>query len=247
MGLLNEFSIQLYSVKDETAKDFAGTLRRVAGIGYTGVEFAGYGDVSAKEMKSLLDECGMKSVGSHVGLVRLTDFLDEEIEYNATIGTKYIICPWSEIKNREETLRLAQTLAPVAEKVAKAGMKFAYHNHAHEFDFDGEERLLDILFENSDKSKMLMELDLYWTAYAGVDIEDYISKNRDICKLVHLKQIKDMESKKFVDLEDGAIDYKSIITAALSYGVKEFVLEQEEFEVSPYVSLERNFKYILSL
>ena len=58
MGLLNEFYIQLYSVREELAKDFPGVLRKLGKMGYTGVEFAGYGGYSATELKKLLDECG---------------------------------------------------------------------------------------------------------------------------------------------------------------------------------------------
>src|SRR5579875_3797458 len=63
-----QVALQLYTVRDETGRDFAGTLRQVAEMGYAGVEFAGYGDLSAQAMRSLLAETGLQAVGSHVGM-----------------------------------------------------------------------------------------------------------------------------------------------------------------------------------
>ena len=80
--------LQMYT-RDETAQDFRGTLRKVAELGYEGVEFAGYGDIPAEEMKTLLQELGLKAIGSHVGLHLLRADLQKEIDYLKTIGAKY--------------------------------------------------------------------------------------------------------------------------------------------------------------
>jgi sugar phosphate isomerase/epimerase len=69
--MTNIIALQLYTVRDETAKDFKGTLRAVAEIGYHGVEFAGYGGLDSQELAALLSEYGLKTVGSHVGLALL--------------------------------------------------------------------------------------------------------------------------------------------------------------------------------
>lgn len=86
--------LQLYTLRDATAQDFEGTLRKVAAMGYEGVEFAGYGDIKAEDMRDLLQELNLKAIGSHVGLHLLEGNLDEEIAYLQTIGAKYAICPW---------------------------------------------------------------------------------------------------------------------------------------------------------
>ncbi len=247
MSLLKEFSIQLYAVREETAKDFLGVLDKLGEIGYTGVEFAGYGGIDADVMKKALDKNGIKSVGSHVMLERLEDEFDAEVAYNTTLGTKFIVCPYAVIKNREETLQLAERLNVVGDKLSKAGFRFGYHNHHHEFVKDGDEYLLDILFNNVDKSKVFMELDMYWVSYAGVDALDYLSKNAGTVKLLHLKQIKDFESKKCVDLNEGVLDFSEIIKKGLQYGVEDFILEQEEFAISPFVSVKNGFEHIMSL
>jgi len=247
MPLLDQFSIQLYSVRDVMENDYKGALKKLAAMGYTGVEFAGYGGLSAHEMKDVLESNKLKPVGSHIGLEGLTKHLDEEIAYHKILGTEYIICPYSAIKTKEDTLELAKTLSPVAAKVTDAGFKFAYHNHAHEFAesaINGGEYLLDILFENL-PPQAIMELDIFWAAHAGVEPLAYMEKHKNRLKLLHVKQID--KDKHCVDLDQGILDFKNIITRAKSQGVQHFILEQEAFAVSSMVSVKNDIDYIMSL
>src|SRR5690242_1665193 len=89
----SSIALQLYTVRDETARDFRATIREVARIGYAGVEFAGYGDLTATEMLDLLHETGLKAAGSHVSLSRLESGLDDEINYCRAIGSAYLTIP----------------------------------------------------------------------------------------------------------------------------------------------------------
>lgn len=101
-----KISVQLYSCKDATKEDFLGTLKKISEIGYQGVEFAGYGDISADVMKKTLDELGLCASGSHVGLDELKNNLDYHIEYNKTLGNKYLICPWGNTGTKKEVEQL---------------------------------------------------------------------------------------------------------------------------------------------
>lgn len=248
MGLINEFSIQLYSLRELAQNDFAGVLKRVGEIGYTGVEFAGYGGLSAQQMRALLDENGLKSVGSHVSLERLTDALDEELAYNRTLGTQAIVVPYDPMKTAQDVEKLAGRLAPIAKAVRSAGFEFGYHNHAHEFvkTQDGV-YLLDLLLQLTDPRDVMLELDVYWAAYAGVDALECMQKQQDRIRLLHLKQMADLQSKRCVDLDEGVLDFGAIIRKGLKIGVKHCILEQEEFAVSAYQSVEKGYKHIMSL
>jgi len=246
MKLLNDFAIQLYSVRDETEKDFIGTLEKLGskGMGYTGVEFAGFAGISAEEMKQALDTNGLKAIGSHTMLDRLLNNLDEEIAYHKAIGAEYIICPWADMETKADVLELAEKLTPVAEKVMAAGLKFGYHNHAHEFIVDDGEYLLDILFDNL-PAGTVMELDIFWSEYADVDSLAYMEKHKDCLEILHVKQIG--EDKKNVEVDKGFIDFADVIKKAKTMGVKHFVLEQEEYETSSMASVENAIKHIFSL
>ena len=244
MKLIEQFAIQLYSVRDIIDNDFTGTLKKLAEMGYTGVEFAGYGGLSAQEMKGVLTANSLKPVGAHIGIEGLTKHLDEEIAYHKVLGTEYFICPFFDMKTGEDALKLAETLKSVIAKCGEAGFKFAYHNHAHEFARDGGESLLDILFKNL-PPEAAMELDIYWAAHAGIEPFAYMEKHKNRLKLLHIKQID--KDKKCVDLDQGVIDFKKIITVAKTLGVEHFILEQEEYEVSSIVSVKNDIDYIFSL
>src|SRR5258708_35178380 len=93
-------ALQMYTVRDETARDFVGTLRRVAEMGYTAVEFAGYGGLSSTEMNKVLKELGLKAISTHVGLAALEQDLTAQIEYCQDIGCPYLVLPWLDESRR---------------------------------------------------------------------------------------------------------------------------------------------------
>lgn len=224
-------SVQLWSVKDATSKDFVGTLEAIAKMGYDGVEFAGYGDISAEDMKAHLERLGLKASGAHVGLEALRDDIDGVIAYNKVIGNKYIICPHADAETREGWVDLGKEFAGYSEKIRANGMVLGYHNHAHEFvQYDGE-YAMDLILDQC--SEIAAELDTYWTEYAGVDTESYLAKLASRCPLVHLKdmEIRDGGQKISIAYGEGILDHKKIITAAQKYNNPEwFVIEWEAFD-----------------
>ncbi|QHZ53452.1 sugar phosphate isomerase/epimerase [Paenibacillus larvae subsp. larvae] len=125
----------MYTLRDVMEEDFVGTLKKVAEIGYEGVEFAGYGGLS-KGLREVLEDTGLKSVGSHVSLEMLRDSLDEVIEMNKTIGTRYVVCPYlgDDCRNTGQMDKVAGILTRSGEELAKHGIGFGYHNHSFEFE-----------------------------------------------------------------------------------------------------------------
>ena len=87
-------AVQLYSVREDAAKDLAGVLKAIAKMGYDGVEFAGFYGHDAKSVRAMLDEYGLKAEGAHVGINTLMgDELQRSIEFHATIGNSFLIVP----------------------------------------------------------------------------------------------------------------------------------------------------------
>lgn len=237
--------LQLYSIKDETEKDMLGALKRVAEIGYEGVEFAGYRDVSAKDMKNALNRFGLRSIGSHVGRARLESALDEEIAYNLEIGTKYIILPHAKFETADDVKTVAELLNNSAKKIEGTGLKIGYHNHAHEFEtFDGA-YILDLLMQET-SDDVCFELDVYWASFAGVDALDYI-KTRKKIEMIHIKDIKSLETKENVDVGSGILDFPSIVAAARAGGAKEFVVEQEKTAGDIWISVANGMAYLKTI
>lgn len=241
---MNKIYAQLWSVQDYTAKDFFGTLKQLKDMGYAGVEFAGYGNIEAKTMKARLDELGLYGISSHVGIDRLTNNLEAEIEYLNVLGAKYIVCPGAEINNVENALKYAEIFTRIGERCKDAGLTFAYHNHAHEFVLDEGQYPLDVLFKNADSKYVQIQPDLFWVAYAGLNPIQYLIQNLDRIPVIHLKQIKDMETKANVDAGSGLIDFAEVIRLAPN---ADFVYEQEEFVGTSIENMEKSMKYFSSI
>jgi len=235
-----DLALQLWSINTELEKDFYGTLKKVAEMGYKGVEFAGYGGNSAQELKVKLEEYGLISVGSHISLERIKDNLKNEIEYNLVIGSKYLTCPRANLKSYADVDNLTDILNNAATESKKYGLQIAYHNHNQEFEKIGEEYILDLLMRNT--IDVVFEIDVFWVKYAGLNPVDYIQKCGKKASLIHLKQID--AAKKCVDFSNGIIDMLKVVEA--SKYAKYFIVEQDRFTLNPLASAKNNLAWMLS-
>ncbi|MDR0553996.1 MAG: sugar phosphate isomerase/epimerase [Treponema sp.] len=222
-----DISLQLWSIKEEAEKDFAGALALVEKAGYRGVEFAGYYGNTPERVKEMLAACGLKAVSSHVGIDRLQNNWDGEIQYLKTLGFKLIVCPWVSCASKEEVLQNAAILESCAQKAAQDGITVGYHNHAHEFvQFDGR-YALDILLEKA--PTVQFQPDVYWIAHAGVDPVRYLKPVAEAGRIcaIHAKEIAKTGTAN-VYVGRGRIDFKAI--AALCPPARyPYIVEQEEF------------------
>src|SRR5699024_8868098 len=153
---MGKIAIQLYSVRDHTTKDFLGTLKKLGDMGYEAVQFAGFFDTPAEELKQVMDEANLVAAGSHMPFDTLTgDQLEASLEYNRAIGNDLIICPMlpEELRADEGAYyRAAEELNDIGRKCKEAGFTFAYHNHDMEFhDLGNGKRGFDIIFEETDR------------------------------------------------------------------------------------------------
>ena len=233
-------AVQLYTLREETEKDFVGTLRKVAEIGYAGVEFAGYGGLSAREMKALLDELGLKPAGAHAGIEALETDLSAVIDYQLAIGNPYVGCPGLPEDRRKDAAswkRTAAQLTAIGEECARQGLVFYYHNHAIEFEcFDGETGF-DILFGNSDPRFLKMQPDLYWLKKGGADPVATIDKYAGRIPLVHIKDMANDAEGSFAEIGEGILDWPNIFAAAERAGVEWYIVEQDVCRRPPLESV----------
>ncbi|SHF78840.1 Sugar phosphate isomerase/epimerase [Caldanaerobius fijiensis DSM 17918] len=224
--------LQLYTLRDVMPRDFVGTLKKVADMGYDGVEFAGYGNLTAEEMKKYLDEFGLISAGSHVGFDALEKDLDGVLKYNSVIGTKYITCPYlllNKIQNMDEFKKLADKFNYIGKKMAENGFVFCYHNHAHEFEKLEGKYVLDILFELTDPEYVKAEIDTYWVKKGGEDPVAFVKKYAGRLPIIHLKDL-DEKTGKDTEILNGTINFHEIFESADELGIEWYIVEQEDFE-----------------
>ena len=223
-----KYSVQLYTLREELKKDFIGTLEKVAALGYSGVEFAGFGELAAEDMRKKLHELGLTAVSSHFLLEEIEEKLQWIIDYSKIIGSKYIVCCWANPKSKEDFLTLAERCNRVGEALSKEGLTFCYHNHDHEFvDIDGVYGL-DILYSGTNPEYVKAEMDTYWLQYAGINPAEYIRKYGGRIPIIHLKDMEDTPERAFAEVGTGVMDFESIIKAGKEAGVEYFVVEQDK-------------------
>ncbi|MEL7087374.1 MAG: hypothetical protein AAGL98_02850, partial [Planctomycetota bacterium] len=129
-------ALQLYSVRDAAKADLGGVLRQVAGLGYDGVEFAGFHGHDAKRVKAWLDEYGLRCPSTHTGLHELGDAsFDDVVAYHRTIGCDTILVPWLPPEKRDTLAGCRETVAfflKLLDRLAAVGMRTGFHVHAED-------------------------------------------------------------------------------------------------------------------
>ena len=238
-----QVALQLYTVLDETKRDFAGTLQRVAQIGYAGIEFAGYGNLTSPEMSALLAETGLKAASTHLGLAALEGpQLSTSLRYCQDIGCSFIVLPSlpKEWRTQEGISVLAPRLDAIGRQCQEHGITFAYHNHDFEFTKVDDLYLLDYLLQATDPSLVKSELDVYWVAYAGVDPVSYLQALADRVALVHLKDMA--ADRSMTEVGKGILNMQQICAFAQARGLWGIV-EHDYPQIPSLESAQISFEY----
>lgn len=228
-------ALQLYTVRDDAARDFVGTLRKVAAIGYTAVEFAGSGGLSAAELRDLCAELGVTAAGSHTGIEALEDDFQGVVDWHHTMGARFVTVPGLPGNRFPRTVdayqRAGEELGALGRRLRAEGLHLCYHNHAHEF-FDAPQGTgLDTLYGASDPDDLGAELDVYWAAKANVDPAAYIRKLGMRCRLLH---VKDMAADgDFAEVGAGVLNFDAMFSAADEVGSSWLIVEQDSCKRPP--------------
>ncbi|PYP19391.1 MAG: sugar phosphate isomerase/epimerase [Gemmatimonadetes bacterium] len=245
---LDKVGIQLYTVRDQMKADFEGTLAHIAEIGYKEVEFAGYFDHSAADVKAILTRHGLAAPSTHVAFEN-----DEKwkaaLDTAKTIGHEYIVMPWIP-QERRKTLddwkNFAQVFNHAAQMAHDAGIQFAYHNHDFEFPKMDGQVPYDVLLQNTDPKLVQLEIDLYWITKAGQDPLAYFSRWPGRVPLVHVKDSAGPPEHKMVDVGQGKIEWKRIFAKREQAGIKHFFVEHDQ-PPQPFDDIAASYKYLSQL
>ena len=183
-------ALQVYSVRDDAAADMMGTLKKIADMGYDGVEFAGFYGYGAHEIREQLDALGLKAVSSHVPFVTLRNELEATADYHEILGCKYIAVPYLEPQDRPGTDGWQKTIddiLAIGKYLHSRGIQLLYHNHDFEFVRIDGKYALDMLYDAVPADYLQTELDTCWVKFAGEDPSAYIRKYAGRAPIVHLK------------------------------------------------------------
>lgn len=243
-------AVQMYTLREDCSKNFFGTLKSVAEIGYHGVELAGNYGVSGKDLGKVLDDLGLKRAGAHTGIEPLEKEFDKVVEDAKALGTSFLTIPGlpgSYTEDAEAWKRTAATLTEIGHKLLKEGIQLSYHNHNHEFKLFGSKHGLDLLYENSDAKALHAEIDTYWVQYAGVDPATYMKKLLGRLSLVHIKDMSDDDLKSFAEIGNGILDWDAIFAVAKESGSKWLIVEQDTCARPPLESVKISFQNLKTM
>jgi sugar phosphate isomerase/epimerase len=232
--------LMLYTIREECERDLAGTLRRVAELGYEGVELWQLHGNEAAQVRSWLDELGLAAAGRHASLDALESELPQLAKELSVLGTDRVALSWLE-PSREAVGRVASA----AEAAREAGLKLGFHNHAPEVQplEDGPDTFLDLLRELPPEL-LWLELDLGWVWYGGADPLEELGKTTGRCPLVHVKDFRGRQTREDVPVGDGAVGYERVLPAAVAAGAEWLLVEEDEVEGPPFDAVERSLRAV---
>ncbi|MFZ6800062.1 family 16 glycoside hydrolase [Undibacterium sp. Di24W] len=251
-----QLSVQLWSVKDDVSKDFEGTLKKLAAMGFQGVEFAGnfgpYKD-DAPGLKRFLDKTGLKASGAHVGIAQLNpDNFAKLVKFYQDIGCNKLIVPSDSRAGDPVGVKLlAQDLSSLSKQLKPFGMQIGFHNHSVEMNaFEGK-TYWDAIAQNT-PHEVILQQDVGWTSYAGKDPVLFVKRYPGRTLTTHyksklpLKPLSSQNGKSYTTIigQDN-IDWDALYQANVQVGGTEWiVVEQEEYPngLSPMQSVEQSLR-----
>jgi sugar phosphate isomerase/epimerase len=252
-------SIQLWTVRDALwgSPGYDATLTHLAQIGYPRVELAlGYFGRTAAQLRQFLDSIGTKATSSHDGISGDTAGLEQKIQDALTLGQSFMVVPYLNSDREDDWKRWAEQMNVEAAAAAAAGLRYGYHNHAHEFTIDlgGGRRPWDVLTEELDPKLVHLELDIYWAATGGINSGDGVADPEgfvlDVIRAAPQRvlqyHVKDRHESNgdMADLGTGMIDFTRIFK---EHSVLEYIVENDTPDVTPQQTAEVGYRYLREL
>ncbi|MEX0986046.1 MAG: sugar phosphate isomerase/epimerase [Bacteroidales bacterium] len=233
---LHDFGIISGVLSNELKEDPRGTLEQIAEMGYKHLEFGGTFGMEAAELKQLLRDIGLNPLAGGSNLAGfhgdgMQKLIDDQLEMNK----KYLVCYWPWMNNPDDLITMddlkfaVDEFHRIGEACNKSGLRFAYHNHDHEFrPLDDGMMPYDYYLQNTDPELVTMQLDLYWAAVGGVDPATYIQKYPGRYELLHVKDAYDLSDRQsFACVGEGVIDFERIFKLRETGGFKHLVVEKD--------------------
>ena len=269
------FGLQLFTLFPKFENDVTGNLKKIANIGYKEIESAfsmkgGIYGMTPKEFARQVKDAGMNWRSHHVlgapfkmpkgatppvgadgkpitipTMKTLSDSHQELVDMAAEGGIQYLVCANIPITTADEIKTGVEVFNKTAEACKKAGLEFAYHNHASEFDIVEGIQPFDYILTHTDKKLVKMELDLGWVAKAKQDPVELFKKQPGRFPLWHLKDFS-ADFKTITEVGAGVVDFKTVFAHAKESGMKYFFLEQDGAP-DPYVNIDNSFNNVKKL
>ena len=244
---LERIGVQLYTVRNPMEKDFEGTLKAIADIGFHEVEFFNYFGREPQQVRDILGRLGLEAPAAHFSLQAFKEDPDAVIETAQAVGHRYVLLAWLPPEERASIAQyrdLAALCNEVGKACTNAGLQFAYHNHDFEFQVIDGEVPFDVLLNETDPDIVEFEIDLYWIIKGGSDPFAYFQAHPGRFTLCHVKDMA--EGGAMADVGSGRIDFSAIFAKSQTAGMKYFFVEHDQ-PSDPLASIESSFNYLKGL
>jgi sugar phosphate isomerase/epimerase len=222
-------ALQLYTMRQQAARDFVGTLRDVAGAGYRAVELFGYGGLDPRDLRTTLDELGMTAVSAHVPYRRLDTEIDRVLEELAVLGCSYAITSASDEHRAgaEAVRRLAETFDEWGDRCRRANVAFGFHNHDADFTLVDGTTMFELLATETRPELVSFQVDVHWVRRAGFDPVELIGRLAGRVPTVHAKDLSERGDSD-TPVGDGVMPWLDLLHAAAASGTRWMIVEQED-------------------
>ena len=238
-ALKKPLGFQVWTVKDQLIKDFAGTLKMMAGLGYESVEMcsppgyasSGFGplvSMKAREMRKIVEDAGLILESTHYGMGELRDNLSERMDFAAGSGQKQMICSsfWlPKGATMSDWMKAVDELNEIGAKTKKAGIQTGFHNHHMEFEKLDGVLIYDELLKRFDPDLVKMQFQVAVISI-GYKAATYFNTYPGRFISAHLADWSAAENKQ-VPIGQGVVDWKELFAAAEKCGVKNYFVEMD--------------------
>ena len=244
---LGRIGIQLYTVRQALDADFAGTLERLATIGYKEVEFAWNRGTTPADTRKTLQRTGLTAPAAHLTVADFEAGWDATVAIAHTLGVHYLVLAWIDADQRttlDDYRRWAERFNGFGRKARAAGFRFGYHNHAEELTPIDGQRPYDILLQETDPAEVAFEMDLYWVLEGGGDPLAYFAKWPGRFPLVHVKGRA--PDGRMVDVGAGSVDWAAIFAKRNEAGIRHYFVEHDE-PADAFASAAASYQYLRAL
>jgi sugar phosphate isomerase/epimerase len=241
-------AVQPYTIREALSKDYAGALKRVAEIGFKGIEIGPPPEgMTIARQKDLLDTLGLQVVGCHAGFNTLDFDVNTIADYLEEVNGGKFVAISLRFDSRNDLLEKSKKMNQIGAQFKKRGITFLYHNHDWEFvKFNGE-YALDILLRETDSELVQTELDTYWIKKGGEEPAAYLSKLKGRAPMLHIKDMEVGEDQFFAEIGEGIIDFAAIAKVAEEIGVQWMIVEQDQSRRDPFDSLQISYNNLVKL
>lgn len=238
-------ALQLYSVREALAEDFEGTIRRVAALGYSAVETAGFAGVTPQAAARLFRSLGLAVSSAHTPLP-LGDKQKPALDLLAALGVRRAVCAWmppERFATLDDIRAVAGELNQAAAVFARHDIAFHYHNHWFElWPVEGKPGLLHLL-DHLDPG-VLLEVDIYWAQTGGSDPAGLLASLGPRAPLLHVKDGPALVEAPMTALGEGVIDIPAALDAA---SAEWLIVELDRCATDMFEAVGKSYRYLQSL